>query len=550
VPLIDHHALGFDSDPTREEDLHSCLLLGSCRDFASILSRIPSVGRMNTTFIIRCSAIAAVASLAAITSTAAAGHLPRPLGAGEQPLSAGVHVLDLASLKQSRPGYKHFPRITVTLPSGWFNYNGWGLNNGDALSLSFWDVDKVYPTGCQWQGRRKIDPGRTVNGLARVLATRPLRHASKPTAVVLNGFHGKYLRWSVPSKINIATCDQGYFESWTGRGWTTDRWQQGAGQVDRLWILDVEGKRLVVDANYLPAATRKQRAQLDRIVHSIKFLTGSPRKTSSAASGRQAAERNGGWIAYSTAPARGGTCYDPLSACGSDVFLTRASGGPHVLVASRGRGRWGRIWNVCPVFSPNGRMLAFARLAGLRSAIVVVSLRGPRGSMDGVLGAPWRILQVPDAHIRCPRWSSDSLRLAYLERGRIVVRTLDGSRRHRAKGDPAIRDFDRNPQKLVSPTRGLIAGFGPNDTIVVSQPDGSDQRVVKDDLPSSYAIAGWSPDGRELLVMSDVGGGFSMSAVAVDPAFASKAVVAYARVNTARSWPGNGDVSWQPAPRW
>jgi hypothetical protein len=70
------------------------------------------------------------------------------------------------------------------------------------------------------------------------------------------------------------------------------------------------------------------------------------------------------------------------------------------------------------------------------------------------------------------------------------------------------------------------------------------------DLYSSYAIAGWSPDGRQLLLMSDVGGGFSMTAVTVEPPFASKTVVAYARVNTARSWPGNGDVSWQPAPRW
>jgi hypothetical protein len=155
---------------------------------------------MNTSFIIRCSAIAAVALLVAITSTAAAGHLPRPLGAGEQPLSAGVHVLDLVSREQGRPGYKHFPRITVALPSGWFNYNGWGLNNGDNLSVSFWDVDRVYPTGCQWQGKPKIDPGRTVNGLARALATRPLRHASKPTAVALAGFHGKYLRWSVPCR--------------------------------------------------------------------------------------------------------------------------------------------------------------------------------------------------------------------------------------------------------------------------------------------------------------------------------------------------------------
>lgn len=238
---------------------------------------------MNNTFIIRFSAIAAL-SLVALASTATAGRLPRPLGAGEQPLSAGVHLLDLVSLKQARPGYKHLPKIAVTLPSGWFNYNGWGLNNGAALSVSFWDVDKVYPTGCRWQGKPKIDPGRTVYGLTQALASRPLRHASRPRIVALGGFHGRYLRWSVPRKIDFSSCGQGYFESWTGRGWATDRWQQGPGQVDRLWILNINGKRLVIDANYLPAATRKERAELDRIVHSIKFLSASPPRSTASAS--------------------------------------------------------------------------------------------------------------------------------------------------------------------------------------------------------------------------------------------------------------------------
>jgi hypothetical protein len=237
---------------------------------------------MNITSLIRWWAIAAALSLVALASTAAAGRLQRPLGAGEQPLSSGVHVLDLVSREQGRPGYKHLPRIAITLPSGWFNYNGWAVNDGGPLGLTFWDVAKVYPTGCRWQGKPKIDPGRTVDGLARALAARPLRHASRPTNVALAGFRGKYLRWSVPSRIDFSSCGQGYFESWTGRGWASDRWQQGPGQVDRLWILDVNGKRLVIDANYLPSATQGQRTELNRIVHSIKFLSASPRRSSAS----------------------------------------------------------------------------------------------------------------------------------------------------------------------------------------------------------------------------------------------------------------------------
>jgi hypothetical protein len=238
---------------------------------------------MNSTFRIRCSAIAAGLSLVALASTAAAEPLPRPLGPRDQKLSPGVHVLDLVSREQGRKGYAHLPRIAITLPSNWFNYNGWAVNDGGPLGLAFWDVAKVYPTPCRWQGKPMIDPGRTVDGLARALAARPLRHASRPTDVVLAGFRGKYLRWSVPSKIDFSRCGQGYFESWTGRGWASDRWQQRPGQVDRLWILNVHGQRLVVDANYLPTATRADRAELNRVVHSIKFLPVSSRTTTSAA---------------------------------------------------------------------------------------------------------------------------------------------------------------------------------------------------------------------------------------------------------------------------
>ena len=511
---------------------------------------------MNNTFLIRFSAIAAALSLVAIASTAAAGGLPRPLGPGEQQLAPGVHLLDLVSLKQGRPGYTHLPKITVTLPSGWFNYNGWALNDGGALSMSFWDVNKVYPTPCQWQGKPMIDPGRTVDGLARTLATRPLRHASTPTAVVLAGFRGKYLRWSVPTNVNFRKCGQGYFESWTGRGWTTDRWQQGPGQVDRLWILDVRGQRLVVDAAYLPRATRQQRAQLDRIVHSIKFLSVSSRKTASAPSGGKAGDRNGQWIAYATAPARGAGWSYGLS--GSAIYIGRAGGRPR-LVAGRGRGE---IWNLCPAFSPNGRMLAYARVEPEGQSIVVVDV-----TRDGRVGAPTAVLKVPVRvappqaglglryRARCPRWSSDSSRLAYLDRnGRIVVRGLDGSRLHWADGDPTIHDFDRDKPELLSPTGGLVASMSdPGITgIVVSRPDGSNRRVIKFYLPDiygvPYAIAGWSPDGRKLLVMKD-DGGFNIRAVSVDAPFTARLIAVHVPVNTARSWPGYGDVSWQPIPR-
>ncbi len=44
-----------------------------------------------------------------------------------------------------------------------------------------------------------------------------------------------------------------------------------AGQVDRLWVLDVNGQRLVVDASYSPNTTQAQRDEQDQIVQSLRF---------------------------------------------------------------------------------------------------------------------------------------------------------------------------------------------------------------------------------------------------------------------------------------
>jgi hypothetical protein len=51
----------------------------------------------------------------------------------------------------------------------------------------------------------------------------------------------------------------------------SNRYQQGPGQLDRLWILDVPGGRVVVDAFSMPSATPTDIEQLLGVVASITF---------------------------------------------------------------------------------------------------------------------------------------------------------------------------------------------------------------------------------------------------------------------------------------
>lgn len=193
---------------------------------------------------------------------------PQTLVSGVQNLKAGTYAFVPSSFDASgRP----FPNVLITVPDGWQSYDGFAVQSlpdtPREMAVSVWDVVDVYGNGCRWVGT-KMHPGATVNALASSLASIPLRNATTPVAVSLAGYNGSYIEWSVPAEIQFSNCDQGYFRSWTGQG---DRYQQGPGQVDRLWIIDVAGRRLVIDAAYMPGATEADRAALAQVVHSIAF---------------------------------------------------------------------------------------------------------------------------------------------------------------------------------------------------------------------------------------------------------------------------------------
>ena len=219
-----------------------------------------------------------------VAACGGSGGDPKLLGEGRQALAAGSYFLDLVKRDEHGTGPMKVPRIEITVPDGWFNFEGWGLGKGKQLTIavSFWSVDQVYATPCHWRSKPLVDPGRNVSGLASALASQPLRDATSPRDVELDGMRGKFLEWSVPTNVAFdwsvpgdslfTDCDDDTFQSWTASGWNGDRFQQAPGQVDRLWILNVDGVRLVVDAYYLAGTTDDDRAELERVVNSIRFL--------------------------------------------------------------------------------------------------------------------------------------------------------------------------------------------------------------------------------------------------------------------------------------
>jgi hypothetical protein len=178
-----------------------------------------------------------------------------------------------------------YPEYSLEVPAGWTTMGRFTIKEGGGqlvLGIGVWDVGMVPGDPCRWQSTTQL-PGPTVDDLVTALTAQVSRNATAPVAVTLAGYPGTYLELSVPADLVVTGdadfegCDvepsDGHrnFVSWFGAGGIGTRYQQVAGQVDQLWILDVEGQRLVVNATRSPDATPADIVEQLRIVQSLQI---------------------------------------------------------------------------------------------------------------------------------------------------------------------------------------------------------------------------------------------------------------------------------------
>ena len=100
---------------------------------------------------------------------------------------------------------------------------------------------------------------------------RLTRMTEQPEHVTLDGYDGQYVELHAPDDIDFADCEQGYYDMWASAP-DGGKYMQQPGQMDRLWILDVEGEVLVLDATAVPGATQADRDAITEIVESVDFV--------------------------------------------------------------------------------------------------------------------------------------------------------------------------------------------------------------------------------------------------------------------------------------
>jgi hypothetical protein len=160
--------------------------------------------------------------------------------------------------------------ITVTVPHGYQAFDGWGImKDGGREWVSASVVSRVYADPCRWRGTATDPPtGRSFNALVAALASQQWLDASTPTEVTLAGFAGKRMGRTVPAGISLADCDDGQFRFWLDTSGEA-RNTPFTAEHQELWVVDVDGVPLVIEASWPLGAPAQVRAELAQMVESI-----------------------------------------------------------------------------------------------------------------------------------------------------------------------------------------------------------------------------------------------------------------------------------------
>ncbi len=192
-----------------------------------------------------------------------------PVGDRELPLEGGASYITQDPF---------LVRVTFTAPDGWEGkvgapYLAFANPTGrDAPSygVDFAIFDKVLVDPCQFdQGFKDVLPKSSVDALVTALMDVPGFDASTPVDVTVDGYAGKQLTLAAPASFEGCTLSPDGPFVWQLPLGTNSPFI--AGQRSRLWIVEVDGQRLVIDLPEVPGQTAQERADAQAVFDSIQI---------------------------------------------------------------------------------------------------------------------------------------------------------------------------------------------------------------------------------------------------------------------------------------
>lgn len=191
------------------------------------------------------------------------------------PIAAGRYVVDDSFAVE----------LEFSVPSGWSKFAA----GSDHLSIvrdpaggayptpphgtavGFFVVDNLFADPCL-PSVGMLDPpvGPAVEDLAAAFAAVPAYLASAPQPAMVSGYSGV----TMSLDLDVYMCEFSEIQLWrTPSGWVRN--PQGEEEENRLWILDVDGSRLVINTLHFRGASAESRAELEEIVASVRIRPAS-----------------------------------------------------------------------------------------------------------------------------------------------------------------------------------------------------------------------------------------------------------------------------------
>jgi len=167
------------------------------------------------------------------------------------------------------------PQISLTLPAGWTSEQGLFIvkdyeptDAGAGTALVAWQISGTFVDPCTDHTLVEPTPGPGIDALADALAHQPGTRAGPATAVTVDGYSGKFVEVTVTA--DITKCGPENFWIWASPDGDR-RYVQGTNEMNRMYILDVDGQRFTFNARIPARTTAADRAELETILESIEI---------------------------------------------------------------------------------------------------------------------------------------------------------------------------------------------------------------------------------------------------------------------------------------
>lgn len=129
----------------------------------------------------------------------------------------------------------------------------------------------VYEDPCAWESTRPDDPVASLDELVAALSAQASREATPPVDVTVGGYPGKMLTLHVPEDAVFTDCDGGEFRTLIEVRTDDARVHQGPGQIDEVWVVDVDGTLVFFDAGYFAGTPAEDVQEMRTMVESATF---------------------------------------------------------------------------------------------------------------------------------------------------------------------------------------------------------------------------------------------------------------------------------------